>query len=380
MPRFNWLKEISACLLIIIISRIIVFPGSTAFAETDETSMGVITEEELGIIKALDLELTGINQSGDHAITVNVRQTKEKSELRVTGAVLIKAPVSSFLEHYKILKLMRQIPAVKSINKIDISNQESNFRDYAVATEELNLLKNCEIYNSKIKLCPNAINQFRNLDWDNSDASEKANILYRRVLNGYVQRYLQYGLDGMCVYADQDYLLHSGKESRTILEDAGLKMLMGEIISKAFLEYPVTNLDDLEELFYWKEEIYCSQRPITTLNHSLIQHQRDGDSIAVVANLQIYANHYIEASLEQYLLIPFQNVDYESGFILIYVNTCRFDTLRRGTFFFVKNRMKSSISKEVESRLILVRELLQERLSDDYTVIPAKNKSHLVLE
>jgi len=186
-------------------------------------------------------------------------------------------------------------------------------------------IQGCEVYACKIKLPERAIERFRAIDWSSAGADDQAAQLVRRGLLAYVQSYSREGNRALVEYVD--------KEEPWRLE-AGFEKLLGQAsytyrhipeLHRYMKEYPRAELDGAEDFLYWSV-LNFGYRPVTSLTHATI-YRREGASApeVVLAQKQIYANHYYAARLELTAVVDDPAAVDGKGVYLVYLDRALYD-------------------------------------------------------
>ena len=177
----------------------------------------------------------------------------------------------------------------------------NDFGDLALDADELAALRACKPGDCALRLGDRAIARFQTeVDWAAPDAGRRANLLTRQLLLGYAEAYLRGGDAALGAAHNEGQPRAVVDEFRALIQDArNLHALAGSLA--AYLEgFPAPVEPPVESLLYWAKGGLGPEKSIT-LHHLAIQRTPGG---VYVANKQLYASRYVDASLLVLWLAP----------------------------------------------------------------------------
>jgi len=128
--------------------------------------------------------------------------------------------------------------------------------------------------------------------WQSAVQEEFRSIMFDRVMT-----YLVHGNDGMAPYEDHDRPVLPGVEFEAIATRMSQEKLANPAAGEYLRRFPDTHRDDVESFLYWSRERLGAE-PIATITHvSTIPAVRDEQTEMVIASRQVFATHYLSASL-----------------------------------------------------------------------------------
>jgi hypothetical protein len=164
---------------------------------------------------------------------------------------------------------------------------------------DLEDIRDCERADCGLKLAGDEIDRLRRriaaagAQWEPAVQAEFRWIMLRRATT-----YLARGNDGMPTYEDRDSPVSAAMEfegvttrmSGVVLPDAG--------VVEYFRRFPDDRREDVESFLYWSKEELGGGKPIITITHvSIIPTPRETQMEMIVASKQVFATHYLSASL-----------------------------------------------------------------------------------
>jgi hypothetical protein len=164
---------------------------------------------------------------------------------------------------------------------------------------DLDDIRGCERGRCGLKLSGDEIDRLRRRiavageQWQSAVQEEFRSIMFDRVMT-----YLAHGNDGMAPYEDHDRPVLPGVEFEAIATRMSQEKLANPAAGEYLRRFPDTHRDDVESFLYWSKERLGSGKPIATITHvSIIPAVRDEQTEMVIASRQVFATHYLSASL-----------------------------------------------------------------------------------
>lgn len=221
---------------------------------------------------------------------------------------------------------------------------------------DLNDVKRCRPARCGLKLSAEEIAELQQTI-RNSGASWKGAVqtTFRKIVLQRVQTYLQKGQAGLGTYSDRQDApspesSFGGIVGRSPFLTARVPLLAGYLTG-----YPQVSPLDVESFLYWSDEKLGS-KPVVSATHVVIVRGRDaGGPDVVVASKQIFATHYMNASLGLTALVTDPSTGHR---YLAYLNRSALDVLGglwgRVVRMFVERRLKSEapgVLRQLNDRL-----------------------------
>lgn len=232
-------------------------------------------------------------------------------EVVVLGAIWVRrGSPACFVQQLEDIEHFKTGPLVQKIHKISEPPTLADFQTLQLTPDEIESLEACRPGKCRIKLPASAIGVTR---------TEQD---FRAWLFDYLQTYRKLGNPALVQYDSAPViarlLVDLGQilDAKPSLQD--LSAVAYDHLSQYPRKPPVAPI--LREFLYWSTENF-GLKPVTSITHVHI-FQRPGAAIA--ASKQIYANHYMDASLGLSFAVDAPH----EGMYLVYLNRTRIDLLQ----------------------------------------------------
>lgn len=166
-------------------------------------------------------------------------------------------------------------------------------------TGDLDDVRRCRPGDCGLKLAADEIRQLRQ-----TVAANEANWQlavqerFRRIVFDRVQAYLAAGYDRTPPYSDHATVVPPGDEFDIVANRVRSGMRYETQALDYLQHYPYRPDDDVESFLYWSKETLGSGKPIVSVTHvAIVRSTNEGGPEALVASKQVFATHYLSASL-----------------------------------------------------------------------------------
>ena len=263
--------------------------------------------------QATDFAALQLNQP-----VVRLAPTSDKREIAVSGLVNIRAGAEEFLRSYRESMTRKTSPAILEIGSFGPQPGINDLASLTLEAADIEDLKDCVVGDCQIKLSAAMIERFRKeIDWTAPDYQLAVTNLFKQMLLEYVRDYQTRGEAALIEYNDKSDEVSLAAEQRAL---NGASSYINDLLTKAKSELQLA-----EDSIIWSK-IKFGLKPVIAINHVRI-YKRSSDTgpQVLIASNQIYANHYLNASLA---LTAFVNVPGAAqGAYLVYENRSRADGL-----------------------------------------------------
>ena len=189
------------------------------------------------------------------------------------------------------------------------------------------------------------------IDWKSPQAAEKANALVRQMALTGLQAYVKGGNQALGVYQDKSEPTKVDTVFKTVLSRLTELPAYDREFYDYLTGYPRTKRpQNTSDFFYW-EVMKFGLKPTFRMNHVIVRQPPDKPDRWLIANKQLYANHYFQTALDMWLCVP-ATTSGKPGFYLLTIKGSRQDGLTgmkgkllRGT---VISRTLSSVQPALE--------------------------------
>ncbi len=181
----------------------------------------------------------------------------------------------------------------------------------------------------------------------------------REFLAAYTKRYVRSGNAALIEYADASPPRPLLSDLRLILERSAYLQRRWPTLFQAIGSFNGRLPEALDDFVYWSKE-KVGPRSVVSVTHTIIRPARDGS--AAIATKQIYATHYVQASLGVTILLD-GDAAAAPRTRVIYVNRSRVDIFG-GLLGGLKRPIVRSRAREGAERTL---QRLRERMERNYT-------------
>ena len=249
-----------------------------------------------------------------------------QNELSLFGAVRVDTPLPSYLAEPRN-PLFFEAGMVQAWGQFSDPPKEEDLTGLTWPDEDLEALPECRTGYCKIKLPPGYLDQLEPFVGDETRFADRANILLRRTLIDYLNRYRNRGNGALMEYSDKQQPVSIAEEFDDILENFAPLRLYAPDLQTYLKNYPSGRPSTAQNRFIWAKVLLGgkAKRPIIFLYHLISYRMPEGNDTAVVLK-QIYASHYYEAALGFTLMMA--DPENRSRFYLLHFDRGRIDILR----------------------------------------------------
>jgi hypothetical protein len=290
-----------------------------------------------------------------------VLETDTKHEIGIFSIARINVSKDFFLRNYREKGMNLETASAGKWGIINTPPQIEELKEITLPTEDIQDLKNCEPNDCKVKAPIEAIKKISQLDAKDPDFEKKVNLLIQQDTVDYLSRYLKDGNRTLVEYSDKKKPVRLAEQFQGLLKASpyleryvpGLYAYLGK--------FPNSRLDHAEDVFIWLKEDFDKgkMRPILSINHLVYYHPQGSEGNPIVAQKQLYAAHYFEASLG--LTVVFD--DPEGGghsLYLLNLTRARLDILREIPGIFAGKLFKGARNM-IHERMSAVKRNMEER-------------------
>ena len=268
----------------------------------------------------------------------------ETREVAVAGAVRIAASRASFADRIRGIEYLKASAAVLDSGRFGAEPRPADLE--TAPFEDYNLdLRGCRAGDCRVRLTADDIARFhRDVDWNRPDWRARSSAVWREVLAGHAAAYLRDGRTALPVYANRSDPLGVPGELSLLVARMGFLGAVSPTFHTYLHEFRRPLPAASEEVLYWTKEDF-GIRPVFRIQHQVVH----AGSTVLVATNQVYADHYLDASLGLTLAIDAPS----GGFYMVTVNRARTRSLTgvmrrmvRGT---VQGRSRDALRKILTS-------------------------------
>jgi hypothetical protein len=245
----------------------------------------------------------GLNDGQIEAIrggkaVAKVLESRTPNEVFIFGAVYIDAAPESYLKLAGDIAELRKLPGYLAIHRFSNPPQLSDLEGFTVGSSEVKDLKNCKPGDCDFQLPAEAMEEFqRSVNWAAPDAADQASRLARQMTLQALERYIQGGNAALGVYRDKNHPAAVAETFKSLLSRLEALPAYVPELDRYLLEYPEVTLANADSEFYW-EKVNFGLKPTFRVVQRIVYRGAPGEPAYVVAQKQLYSNHYFQAALD----------------------------------------------------------------------------------
>lgn len=274
----------------------------------------------------------------------------DSREVAVAGAVRIAASSERLVDRYREVENLKRSAIVLDLGRLGKPPRPADFA--TVPLEEYSLdLRDCRPGDCRVRLGePEIVRFHRDVDWRGADWRERSQTVWREVLSGYAAAYSRDGRRALPTFANKQEPLSVPAELSLLVGRFGFLNAFAPAFYAYLREFGPGRPDGLDEVVYWSKEDF-GVRPVLRLSHQTIY--RASPRAIVVATNQIYADHYLDASLTLTMTIDASEAGGKPAFYMVSVSRARTRSLSGMLRSFVRstvqNRSRDALRKILAS-------------------------------
>lgn len=272
----------------------------------------------------------------------------DSSEVAIAAAAMIHVPVRFYVESFRAIEAFKRSPEVQQIGRFSAQPSPAAMSGATVSEADAAALQRCRRGKCDVKLDAAGIEVVRSRKEDVSAA-------YRDYLAQYVARYLREGNGALIEYYDEPAPRRLADELGRIVRRSPYLQQEWPALAEVIGQFRGTVNPPLEHFVYWSKE-KAATKPVLSVTHAVILPETQ--RIAVIATKQLYASHYMTASLGLTVLED-RGTAAAPRTLVVYVNRTRLDVFE-GILGRVKRPMVRSRARAAAERMLgTLRERLQ---------------------
>jgi hypothetical protein len=269
-------------------------------------------------------ELTAIEQG---TVAAHIDPDAADGEVTIRAAVKVASPLSRTLDYYERLVAYVDGQVTQGFGTFSAEPSPADVATLTLTAEEIQTLRTCKPGDCDLRLGTSTLAQFRtSIDWKAPDAADRVQRAARLEVLNYVRAYRQRGNEALVTYGSSSKPVSVKAQWTDLISRAsGLQQTAPEL-RRYLEEFPQAKPAGATDILYWTRE-NSGLKPVVSIVHGVIYRPPGAPGQATVAQKQIYASHYFDASLALLYLFEAQ-VNGRPFTYVVYVNRSRGDLLR----------------------------------------------------
>jgi hypothetical protein len=279
-------------------------------------------------------------------------------QIRIFGAVYIKADPQSYLDFATDIEQTRKIPGYLAIQKFSDPPQLSDLDTFILDADDIKDLEKCKPNECEVQLPAQNIEEFRNsVNWKAPDMVKQINTLARQMALKALQSYIEGGNASLGTYRDKKNPNVVAESFTNLLDQAKALPVYMPDLHRYLLEYPNFKSPDIQSEFHW-EKVKFGLKPTSRLVQRIIYKKDSSAPAYAVAEKQLYSSHYFQTALDVTVAVKVAN---QEGFYLITVKGSQQAGLTGFKGGIVRNVVVNKTKTSMESGLDAIKKRLENR-------------------
>jgi hypothetical protein len=250
------------------------------------------------------------------------------NELAGFGVMRMAISTEFFFDRYRDVVRFKKHEAVRQIGRFSDPPRVEDVQSLTFEPDELDEVRHCSPGDCKVKLDTAAMASLRGGSYRARPAgADDVQAQMRRLLVNYVTGYLVRGDAALVEYADRKAPVRLADEFRSIVSESPYLSQVFPGVADALVRFPQMMQPALDSFVYWSKESF-GFKPIVSITHVTVFRDARQPHVLIGASKQLYASHYLEASLGVTLAVDAGTDPGNPSMYLVYVNQSRVDGFR----------------------------------------------------
>ena len=324
---------------------LVVVPAMRAPADPQKVPAGVPPAFARLLTGSLQFSASDVGSLARGGTVSRTLASDESREVAIAGAIWCNVPLEYFLGRARDIVTFKRSDEVQQIGVFGPEASAAELAGLTLDAQDVEDLRKCVPGQCKVRLDLKAIERFHyQVGWSAPDAVAQANRLAREVLAGYVAAYERSGNAGLIEYDDRDTPVSVATGAATLLDRSAWLAAAAPGLREYLEAYPGATSPDAASVLYWSKEAF-GMKPVISATHMVVWQASGGAADATILSKQIFATHYLDASLGITLLAGDRRPD-RTGVFVVYVNRSLVDLLQGGLLGPFRRSVARSKSKD----------------------------------
>jgi hypothetical protein len=282
--------------------------------------------------QSIGLDTAEVQQIADGRVVVKVLDTPIKRDVAVFGITRVNVTRDFYVDRVLHTGEWLAAPTRPRFGVFSEPARPRDVLDVTIDRDDVNDLKHCRPGHCNVKLPAGEMQRIRqDIDWSAPDPGPEVDAYARKLMVAYVNGYRAHGDSAMVQYDDRGNVRASDAFEALLAESPYVYQYVAPF-HHYLADYPRAHLRGVKDVIYWAEDALPGLRPILSITHLSVYAPPDRPGTTVVAQKQIYADHYFEAVFDLTLVVDRPSSNDEPGIYLVVVRRYRFDHLPGGIF------------------------------------------------
>jgi hypothetical protein len=288
------------------------------------------TRLEQFVHSSIGLDSAQIQRVADGMVVVRVLPTPIKRDVAVFGIIPLDVTRELYVNRVLHTATWLRAPTRPRFGIFSDPAKLADVRDVTIDRDDVHDLESCRPGHCKVKLPASEMQRIRQqIDWSGPDPDSQVDAYARQRMVTYVTDYRAHGDSALVEYDDRGNVRASDAFSSLLMESPYVYQYVAPF-HQYLANYPHARLDGVRDVLYWSEDTLHGLRPILSITHLSIYAPPARPGTTVIAQKQIYADHYFEAGFDLTLVVDRPSPSGEPGIYLVVIRRYRFDNLPGG--------------------------------------------------
>lgn len=231
-------------------------------------------------------------------IVVKILKAKEKRQISVFGIVRLQNVPDLDMTMFRESLSQKSNKAVLDGAKFSTPPVLQDIGSLKIDDRDLDDMKTCVVGDCKLKLPARIINRLQtDVEWNAPEHKLQAVSVFKQFLVDYAGDYLVRGDQALIELVDKRKPVRLVDEYRILLDSSVFIRGLAPEFDNYLRRYPEAELPGVENRLDWSK-VGSGLKPIITVTHGTAYAKKADDfSSLLIATKQLYASHYIDASL-----------------------------------------------------------------------------------
>jgi hypothetical protein len=281
---------------------------------------------------------------------VSVLDTKKKEDVAVFGIITINQSRQAYVERAKDFPRSLRTPSRMALGVFSQPPALADVEAVSIDSQDVAELPRCRVGECRLKLPAVVMDEVRRtVDWGGPNAQAQVDAYARRLLIAYAADYRARGDSALVVYDDRGHR-DASKAFAGLLAESPYVFQYVPSLHRYLADYPRTRLEGVTDVLYWSTDTVPSLRPILSVNHLTIYSPPELPGTTLLANKQIFANHYFEALFDLTTAIT-RPAAPAGGIYLVVIRRFRFDRMPSVAMVSLKGKVEGKLRDQLRQDL-----------------------------
>lgn len=281
---------------------------------------------------------------------VSVLDTKKREDVAVFGIITVDVPRAAYVARAMDFMRFLRTPSRAAFGVFSRPPSLADVQAVSIDSQDVAELPRCRVGECRLKLPAVVMDEVRRaVTWGGPDVQDQVDAYARRRLVEYAADYQARGDSAMVVYDDVGHR-DASEAFATLLAASPYVFQYVPTLHRYLESYPHGRLDGVADVLYWSTDTVPSLRPILSVNHLTIYSPPELPGTTLLANKQIFADHYFEALFDLTTAIT-RPAAPAGGIYLVVIRRFRFDRMPRVAMVSLKGKVEGKLRDQLRADL-----------------------------